>query len=116
MGPQLSGAATVQIYTKSTQALRPLLHLFSHHDNPSFAGTAAVRAAVCSCCFPLTPTCSVAAVAGSGLSGTSGTFAAALWTADVAFEFLAAGVTGVNFHWSFGGLPGGGAAPYAGGR
>ena len=56
---------------------------------------------------------------GSGLTGTSGTFAAALWKVDLSFEFATAGVTGINFHWSFGGLPTNAGlpdkiAPYAG--
>ena len=41
----------------------------------------------------------------SGLLGTSDSFAAAVWTADLSFEFAAAGATGIHFHWSFGSTP-----------
>ena len=36
---------------------------------------------------------------GGGLSGASDVVAAALWTADFAFEYAAAGVQGINLHW-----------------
>jgi hypothetical protein len=38
-------------------------------------------------------------VSGGGKSGVSNVFAAAIWTAEVAFRFAAAGVVGINFHW-----------------
>jgi hypothetical protein len=43
-------------------------------------------------------------VPGGGRGGVSNVFAAALWTAQIAFEFAAAGAAGVNFHWGNGGL------------
>jgi IPT/TIG domain len=43
-------------------------------------------------------------VTGGGQPGTSDSFAAALWSIDIMFEFAAAGVDGVNFHGSNGGL------------
>lgn len=43
-------------------------------------------------------------IAGGGRKGVSNVFAAALWTAQVAFEFALAGAVGVNFHWGDGGL------------
>jgi hypothetical protein len=42
----------------------------------------------------------------SGRQNASNTLAAALWSADVSFQFAAAGASGVNFH-------GGGTAPYS---
>ena len=35
---------------------------------------------------------------GGGIAGLSDTFAAALWTIDVLFEFVTTGLDGVNFH------------------
>jgi hypothetical protein len=49
--------------------------------------------------------CVLACSAESGLLGTSDSFAAAVWTADLSFEFAAAGATGIHFHWSFGSTP-----------
>lgn len=43
-------------------------------------------------------------VAGGGRGGVSNVFAAALWTAQIAFEFAQAGASGVNFHWGNAGL------------
>lgn len=43
-------------------------------------------------------------VPGGGRGGVSNVFAAALWTAQIAFEFARAGASGVNFHWGNGGL------------
>lgn len=46
----------------------------------------------------------VNSIAGGGRGGVSNVFAAALWTAQVAFEFANAGASGVNFHWGNAGL------------
>jgi hypothetical protein len=43
-------------------------------------------------------------VPGGGRGGVSNVFAAALWTAQISFEFAAAGAVGLNFHWGNGGL------------
>ena len=43
-------------------------------------------------------------VAGGGRGGVSNVFAAALWTAEISFEFATAGASGVNFHWGNAGL------------
>jgi len=42
-----------------------------------------------------------------GHSGLSEVFGAALWTADVTFEFARAGATGVHMHWCVLSLVGG---------
>jgi hypothetical protein len=59
-------------------------------------------------------------LSGAGEEGTSDTFAAALWTADMSFEFVAAGVHSLHYHWGHGGTPEvgalGGAPVYAGGQ
>lgn len=53
--------------------------------------------------------------------GTSDSFAAALWTMDISFEFAQAGVESLHFHWGKGGAPlaeqniTGGAPDYTGG-
>jgi hypothetical protein len=39
---------------------------------------------------------------GGGINNVSNSYAAALWTADWAFEMAAAGAAGVNLHWSSG--------------
>lgn len=44
-------------------------------------------------------------ISGAGEAGTSDAYAAALWTTDLAFEFAAAGVKSMEFHWGVGGLP-----------
>ncbi|KAI8468038.1 MAG: glycoside hydrolase superfamily [Monoraphidium minutum] len=41
-----------------------------------------------------------------GAANMSDTFAAALWSADFAFEMAAAGATGLNLHWATAGQPG----------
>lgn len=46
-------------------------------------------------------------MSGAGEEGTSDAYAAALWTADLAFEFASAGVKSLALHWGSGGLPGG---------
>ncbi|GBF99210.1 hypothetical protein Rsub_12469 [Raphidocelis subcapitata] len=43
-------------------------------------------------------------IAGGGRTGVSNVFAAALWSAQIAFEFALAGASGINFHWGNGGL------------
>jgi hypothetical protein len=43
-------------------------------------------------------------VPGGGRGGVSNVFAAALWTAQIAFEFAQTGASGINFHWGNGGL------------
>jgi len=43
-------------------------------------------------------------IAGGGKAGVSNVFAAALWSAQIAFEFARAGASGINFHWGNGGL------------
>eukprot|EP00878_Enallax_costatus_P031675 GHUV01034652.1.p1 GENE.GHUV01034652.1~~GHUV01034652.1.p1 ORF type:complete len:159 (-),score=11.46 GHUV01034652.1:17-493(-) len=59
-------------------------------------------------------------MSGAGKDGVSDAYAAALWTADQAFEFAYAGVKSVSVHWGVGGLPdpkfegGGGVPAYAG--
>lgn len=45
-------------------------------------------------------------LSGAGEEGTSDAYAAALWTADMAFELAATGVQSLHFHWGHGGLPG----------
>jgi hypothetical protein len=51
---------------------------------------------------------------GGGRAGLSNVFAAALWTADAAFEFAAAGAAGINMHWGVGGKFGHGGPSYTG--
>ncbi|KAF6257825.1 hypothetical protein COO60DRAFT_1701631 [Scenedesmus sp. NREL 46B-D3] len=45
-------------------------------------------------------------LSGAGEQGTSDAYAAALWTVDTAFEFAAAGIQSLHFHFGHGGLPG----------
>ena len=49
----------------------------------------------------------VNSISGGGLDGTSNVFAAALWTADLAFEYAKAGVESISMHWGVGGGPDG---------
>lgn len=47
-----------------------------------------------------------------GIKGISDAFAAAMWTADWAFEMAALGAPGVALHWRIGGSPDGKAGPH----
>ena len=49
----------------------------------------------------------VNSISGGGLDGASNVFAAALWTADLAFEYAKAGVQSISMHWGVGGMPDG---------
>jgi hypothetical protein len=44
-------------------------------------------------------------ISGGGVGGASDMFAAALWTADLAFEFARAGAASLSLHWGDGGRP-----------
>jgi hypothetical protein len=45
-------------------------------------------------------------LSGAGEEGTSDSYAAALWTVDISFEFAAVSIQSLHFHFGHGGLPG----------